>query len=358
MNYEKDCSAVVYRMKHGWPEFLVEYREEGRCAFLPARVMEKDNKNAPDRVEVRGGFTLEVKLDIVFREELRRLSAEDPARYIYAAEAKQNGGEPEDPDTEDYRLKWSEYEWLTGRMADPADEEILKHLVSYLSVKHNMRNPVEDPGFILYREHGVDIHSHIIPGADDGSQSEEETAELLRLAREEGIQWVFATPHYGIENGYAPDMGRADAWYREKEQFLFLSGSPVKALLGTEWYCSDDIVSRIRNREAFPMGSSDWYMVEFLEWGITTEPADVILRRLRKMKDNNIKTILAHPERYTAIQEDRDLAKRIQDLGVLLQVNAYDLFLNQNNKTRDLAQWMAKEELISFIGSDMHRTGF
>ena len=75
---------------------------------------------------------------------------------------------------------------------------------------------------------------------------------------------------------------------------------------------------------------------------------------LKKLKDNGIKTILAHPERYTAIQQDWDLAKRICDLGVLLQVNAYDLFLNKNDETPNLAHWMAKEEMISFIGSDMH----
>ena len=104
------------------------------------------------------------------------------------------------------------------------------------------------------------------------------------------------------------------------------------------------------------MMSSDWYMVEFLEWGDVTEPADIMLRRLKTMKDNHIKTILAHPERYWAIQQDWDLAKRICDLDVLLQVNAYDLYLNQNEATRSLAQWMAKEELVSFIGSDMHGT--
>ena len=74
------------------------------------------------------------------------------------------------------------------------------------------------------------------------------------------------------------------------------------------------------------------------------------------MKDAGIKTILAHPERYRALQQDWDLAKRICDLGVLLQVNAYDLALNQNEATRSLAQWMAREGLISFIGSDMHGT--
>ena len=51
----------------------------------------------------------------------------------------------------------------------------------------------------------VDIHSHIIFKADDGAQSIEEAIDLLQLDRAEGIRTVFATPHYGIENGYAPD---------------------------------------------------------------------------------------------------------------------------------------------------------
>ena len=104
------------------------------------------------------------------------------------------------------------------------------------------------------------------------------------------------------------------------------------------------------------MGDSDWYMVEFMEWDLYSEDAETIIRRLKMMRDNGIKTILAHPERYKAIQQDWDLAKRICDMDVRLQVNAFDLFLSTTEATRNLAQWMAKEKMISFIGSDMHGT--
>ena len=50
------------------------------------------------------------------------------------------------------------------------------------------------------------------------------------------------------------------------------------------------------------------------------------------------------------------MAKRICDLGVLLQVNAYDLFLSATDATRNLAQYLAREKMISFLGSDMHGT--
>jgi protein-tyrosine phosphatase len=73
-----------------------------------------------------------------------------------------------------------------------------------------------------------------------------------------------------------------------------------------------------------------------------------------ELKSQGFKPILAHAERYTALQKDWNLAKKLHDSGVLLQVNAYDLELNMSLKTKEPAQWMAKEKLISFIGSDMH----
>lgn len=222
---------------------------------------------------------------------------------------------------------------------------------------------------VKYLEHAVDIHSHMIPGVDDGAQTVAEGLELARLDREEGMDVIFATPHYGIENGYAPGKelilrqfdNLREGLCREREASLGAQGacsgiSAPSVFLGTEWYCSEEIVDRIRKREAFPMGDSEWYMVEFLEWGSMTEPAEVMISRLSRMREAGIRTILAHPERYTAIQEDWDLTKRICEMGVLLQVNAYDLCLNKNTATRELAQWMAKEQLISFLGSDMHGT--
>ena len=154
---------------------------------------------------------------------------------------------------------------------------------------------------LLYRDHPVDIHSHILPGLDDGAQTIEEAVELVRLDWEEGIRVVFATPHYGIENGFAPSSN--DIWFafNRMNEEIREAVPGMRLRFGTEWYCAEDIVDRIRRGEAWSMMPSDWYMVEFLEYGDVWEPAEVILRRLKKMKDAEIKTILAHPERYQAI---------------------------------------------------------
>ena len=202
----------------------------------------------------------------------------------------------------------------------------------------------------------ADIHSHIVFGVDDGAQTMEEALELLKLDWEEGVRSVFVTPHYGEENGYAPNAEEVMRRFGQLQAAARESLPDLQLYLGTEWYCSEQIVERIRRKEAWPMMPSDWYLVEFLEWGDLTEDGETMLRRLTMMKENSIKTILSHPERYRALQQDYDLVRRICDLGVLLQVNAYDLYLNQKDATRNLAQWMAEERLISFLGSDMHGT--
>ena len=105
-----------------------------------------------------------------------------------------------------------------------------------------------------YRHNVVDIHSHILPGVDDGAGNVEESVDLLHVALGQGIRDLIATPHYGLENGYAPDRDMVREKYCRLKEFLFQSGSPIKSLLGTEWYCAEDIVERINRLSAAAHG--------------------------------------------------------------------------------------------------------
>ena len=362
MIYEKSCGAAVYVFHNGLPFFLVEYMTLGHVSIPKGHMEEGETEEETALREIREETSLEVRLDTVFRHEVTYSPREGVEKTVVFFVAEATNTACEKPQEEEVRR----IDWLFAEQAIPAmtyetDREVLRHATAYLSWKYyrSVWRDKRNPGSVrlLCREHAADIHSHIIPGADDGAKTPDEAQELTGLDREEGIDTIFATPHYGKENGYAPDRQFVRAAFDDLCLDRWQPPYPQTELyLGTEWYCSEDIVNRIRREEAFPMGESDWYMVEFLEWGDVNEPAEDILRRLKKMKDNRIKTILAHPERYNAIQEDWNLAKRICDLGVLLQVNAYDLYLNKNDATRNLAQWMAKEGMISFIGSDMHGT--
>ena len=200
----------------------------------------------------------------------------------------------------------------------------------------------------------IDIHSHIIFGADDGAESLSEAIALLKLDRDEGAYAVFATPHYGRENIYTPDAAGVMQKFELLKEQAAEEVPEVQLYLGTEWYCAWDLGSRVLRRDAFRMNDTDYVLAEFLEYGMTHEPWEKISCNLAELKKRGFRPVLAHPERYAALQEEWERVRILHEDGVLMQVNAYDLELNWAVRTRELAQWMAKERLISFIGSDMH----
>ena len=113
----------------------------------------------------------------------------------------------------------------------------------------------------------IDIHSHIIFGADDGAESLTEAVELLKRDRDEGAYAVFATPHYGRENGFVPDAGLVLRNFQLLKERAAEEVPEVKVYLGTEWYCAWELGSRVLRRDAFRMNDTDYVLAEFLEYG-------------------------------------------------------------------------------------------
>ncbi len=97
----------------------------------------------------------------------------------------------------------------------------------------------------------------MIAGVDDGAQATEEATELLRLDWEEGIRVAFATPHYGEENIGAPARSVILEGFNRLTEVAKKMVPGMRLSLGTEWYCSEDIVERVRNKEAWPINDSD-----------------------------------------------------------------------------------------------------
>lgn len=204
----------------------------------------------------------------------------------------------------------------------------------------------------------IDIHSHIIFGADDGAESLGEAVRMLKMDRDEGAYAVFATPHWGRENGYAPDAAGVMQKFELLKERAAEEVPEVKLYLGTEWYCAWELADRVHRRDAFRMNETDFVLAEFLEYGNVYESWEKIRDNLLELQRRGFRPILAHPERYKAMQENRERLRELHEKGILLQVNSFDLELNSGARTRELSQWLAKERMISFIGSDMHGAGW
>lgn len=193
----------------------------------------------------------------------------------------------------------------------------------------------------------IDWHSHILPKMDDGSHNLAESILLVGMQESQGIDVVIATPHF-----YANDE-TVDSFLNRRESAYELlknelpEGSP-QILLGAEVRYYQGI-SRMEGLKALRIENSKLLLLEMPMSSWT----EYMIRELIELSvRSDIKIVLAHIERYLALQS-QNTWNRILESGILMQVNAG--FFN-SFASRQKALRLLKEGNVQFIGSDCHNT--
>lgn len=193
----------------------------------------------------------------------------------------------------------------------------------------------------------IDIHSHMLPAVDDGCGSREEALAMLRIYEAQNVEAVICTPHYGQFSG--ANVEKAYQWLKSAS-----AGTNLRVYLGNEILYTGSVLRDIRSGKARRLAGTDWILVEFEEWDRFSTPAEEILEGMRKLSESEFRPILAHPERYASLQNHPEYCRPITELGVKLQINAYDIRKNVNTNTRNLTRKLLEDQLVSFVGSDAH----
>lgn len=198
----------------------------------------------------------------------------------------------------------------------------------------------------------IDIHSHILPGVDDGSKSLEESVEMARLFLENGTKKVFATPHY-IENS------KMDSLYdTNKKQYKLLVDElkrqeiDLEVYLGNEVYMCLEILEFIQEGRISTMNGSRYVLIEFPMYDIPIYSEDV----LYSLIVNGYVPIIAHPERNLKIGEDPNILYEYIELGCLAQLNIPSLEGRYGKNIQEVGEKLLKHNMIHFIGADAHST--
>lgn len=190
----------------------------------------------------------------------------------------------------------------------------------------------------------IDVHSHVLPGIDDGCKSVEESLAMLRASARQGIRCVAATPHfYPMENSPERFLARRKA-AADRLREAWEPGLP-KLLLGAEVYFFEGI-SRVEELDMLALGGRLLLLeMPFGPWTgrMISEAAALCGRR-------GLTVVLAHIERYFRWQP-KELWDELLDMGLLAQCNA-GFFLDW--KTRRKARRMLAEGRIHLLGSDAH----
>lgn len=217
-------------------------------------------------------------------------------------------------------------------------------------------------------ENLVDIHSHILPGVDDGASNTAESIEMLKIAYEQGIRTIVATPHYGkfSESFDAETIKKVVAFLQNTAQKLQLD---IKILAGNEIYYSSDVIEDLNEGSALCLGDGKCVLVEF---SISTDYATIVAA-CRELKQAGYQPIIAHAERYIALH-NLDNVKKLKNEGALIQVNAdmlTELPIKEEKKTlfnkhridmvsafKNAAWKLVQSGFVDFIATDAHNSTY
>lgn len=197
----------------------------------------------------------------------------------------------------------------------------------------------------------IDLHCHILPEADDGSATEEESRMMAKIAVENGVNSIVMTPHCNVPgqfDNYA-DQQLAER-FKSFTELLKKNDIPLNVYTGMEVYVTDDLPELIRQRKLITLNRTRYLLMEF---GFD-EPADYMERMLLTVKGIGLMPIIAHPERYYCVQDDNNILMRWANEGFVLQLNKGSLFGMFGRHAMNTAHWCLNEGCVHVIGSDAH----
>lgn len=198
----------------------------------------------------------------------------------------------------------------------------------------------------------IDIHAHVLPNMDDGSRSLRQSISMLRMACEEGIRLMIATPHNMPGKG-CPAAELIRAGVERLMEVAVQEDLPIEIICGTEYYYREEVLELLEAEQGITLGNSDCVLVEF----------DPMVERvyfcnaLRDILGTGYRPIVAHVERYGKVLEDISLLHDLKKMGILLQVNAMSVTGENGRQTKKAVRKLLKETLVDFVATDAHSDG-
>ncbi len=196
----------------------------------------------------------------------------------------------------------------------------------------------------------VDIHCHILPEVDDGAQDLESALEMARMAADCGVTRIIATPHF---HGVPQSLEQMPHILRQFQQLKNAIGQEIPELElipGAEILCVPQTLELARMGQLPTLGDSRYVLTEFF-FDASWEFMDSTLTRLQDM---DYQPVVAHPERYSAIQHSPDRAGSWFEREIVVQVNKGSVFGAFGRRAEETAVRLLYRGNVHIIASDAH----
>ncbi|QRN84740.1 hypothetical protein JR334_07025 [Clostridia bacterium] len=194
----------------------------------------------------------------------------------------------------------------------------------------------------------VDIHSHALPGVDDGSKQWKMTLEMFKQAVEQDITHMVLTPHY-IEGDRDYCLDTVMSAYERSKQLIQEQGLDLNVSLGNEVFIDEKNVTRLKNKECMTLNGTSYVLLE-LPAHISTSALEGLIYDLQL---EGYQPVFAHVERYDWLYRRPILFKELLNHGVLMQINATSV-LSSDWRMRRRVKHLIQEGMVHIVASDAH----
>ena len=194
-----------------------------------------------------------------------------------------------------------------------------------------------------------DIHSHILPGIDDGSPDVETSIELIKSLSGVGINRFICTPHI-IGDMYRNTPETINTALGILKKACLQHGLDTQISAAAEYMLDDYFMELLRKKQPLLTLTKNYILTEF---SYATAPNNVEQIAF-ELNINGYQPLMAHPERYFYYHKNYDAFYRMKELGFLLQVNLLSLTGYYGKPAAKAANFIFANNLADFVGTDLH----
>ncbi|MDN5216226.1 capsular biosynthesis protein [Fulvivirgaceae bacterium BMA12] len=195
----------------------------------------------------------------------------------------------------------------------------------------------------------IDVHSHLLPGIDDGVESWEESLLILEELINLGYHKVITTPHV-LSDHYPNTPEIILSKLRELKQLVEENNLSIEVEAAAEYFLDETFLNNLENNEKL-LTFGDNYLL--FETSFINKPT-FLIEAIFKISSQGYKPVLAHPERYIYMQENPKLVDELVEREVFLQLNINSLTGYYSKGAKKFAEKLIDKNYISFLGSDCH----
>ena len=197
----------------------------------------------------------------------------------------------------------------------------------------------------------TDLHCHILPALDDGSPDLDTSVEMAAMAAANNTSIIVATPHCNVVDSDLENRCKVIIRKAEQlQQILDNEGIDLRILPGMEVFARDNLKEVLDSGNFLTLGGSKYLLVEF-DFDDDTEFMEYSFSLIRQ---KGLVPVMAHPERYTEIQDDPERIVPFFESGTIIQVNRGSALGSFGKAPREAVKWILERGLAHVMASDAH----